>query len=465
MKYILQPHISPVGYLGKKYALFDSRKHKLQVLDKERFSILIRCNGKTELDPSEFSQKGAAFLRGLLRRKFISEAAHGETREVFRDYRYYANPYYQSVEWSITGACNSKCKHCFMSGRYGRYGNIPTDKCLEICRQLGECGIKEVTLTGGEPLLRYDFLQIVDGLTANHVHLSAILTNGTILKEELLKGLSERGLSPIFQLSYDGVGHHDWMRGVEGAEAKVLQAVDLLKKYGFYVSITMCLNRRNQYTIFDTLQVCLRHGVDNFRVFQTRAEGEFLNYPEEFLPYEEVLQRFAECIPQIQSAKVPIPVQLGNVLELGPKGKNYKTPYKRLLPRNKKKIVLRINSDLYLAPRGTCLPRFGLLTPETEKLYPNVFATPLQKILSSKEYNKLAVCQVEDYLKRNPECENCQHFRRCITKWSGSGLVKDPQDLYRKNEEFCLYMQNDWCQKFEKICKVWYNEPLAIRVL
>lgn len=450
MKYILKLHISPVGYANKKYAMFDSLKHKTHFLDKERFSVLLKCNGKTDIEPSELSKRETAFLRGLLRRGFIAEAAEGDTREVFRDYRYYDNPYYRSVEWSITGACNSKCRHCFMSARYGRYGNISTDKCLAICRQLGECGIREATLTGGEPLLRKDFLKIADGLTENGVFLHTILTNGTLLREDLLKGLRERGLRPTFQLSYDGVGHHDWMRGVDGAEEKVLRAIDLLKKYDFPVSVTMCLNRRNQYSIIDTLQVCLKHGVDRFRVFQARAEGEFLNYPEEFVSYEESLQRFAESIPQIVRTKVPIPLELGGVLELKPNGEGCRFPPDRLLPTGRKKLTLRIGDEFYLAPRGACLPRFGMLTPETEKLYPNVFETPLSEILSGKTYRALAVCRIKDYLKRNPECENCEHFRRCIMAWSGSGVVQDSGDLDRKNEEHCIYMKNGWREKLQK---------------
>ena len=459
MKYILQPHISPVGYMDKKYAMFDSREHITHFLDKERFSILLRCSGKTDMELSGLPEREAAFLQWLLQNGFVAETTDGEVREVFRDYRYYANPSYRGVEWSITGACNSKCRHCFMSARYGRYGNIPTEKCLEICRQLGECGIREVTLTGGEPLLRKDFLNIVDGLTVNGVLISAILTNGTLLCKELLEGLRERKLHPLFQLSYDGVGHHDWMRGVDGAEEKVLQAIDMLKQYGFIVAVTMCLNRRNQYTIFDTLQVCLKHGVDYFRVFQARAEGEFLNYPEELLPYEEALQRFVECIPQIVRAKVPIPVQLDTVLELMPNGNGYRLLYNSQLPPGKKKLGLRMKEDFYLAPRGACLPRFGMLTPETEKKYPNVFQTPLQRILSGKEYNDLAICRIEDYLKRNPECENCEHFRHCIMQWSGSGVVKNSGDLYRKNLEFCLYMKNGWEKKLETAYKESKTEP------
>ena len=451
MKYILKPHIKPVGYLGRPYAMYDEKKHETSLLDREQFRILLKCSGESELDNDTLSKREAAFLQRLLRLHYIEPAQDGARRAVFRDYRFFANPYYRGVEWSITGACNSKCRHCFISARYGRYGNISTDKCLEICRQLGECGIRRISLTGGEPLLRKDFLALVDALTENGVYLEAVLTNGTLLRAELLEALHERSLRPVFQLSYDGVGHHDWMRGVEGAEARVIQAFDLLREYDFPVTVTMCLNRRNQHTIFETLQVCLAHGVGKFRVFQARSEGEFLNYPDEYLPYEEVLQRYAECIPLIVRAKIPIPVQLGDVLLLKANGKGCVHSYTKQLPAGKKNVSIRMDMDIYISPRGVCLPRFGLLTPETEIRYPNVFQTPLNEILSGKEYSDLSVCTAADYLQRNPECESCEHFRHCIMAWSGSGVVREAADLYRKNDEVCLYMKNGWREKLERI--------------
>ena len=459
MKYILRPHCTPVGYLDHPYAMYDEKKRETLLLSREQFSILLRCNGEAELDMDALSKKGAAFLRRLLRLHCVEPAQDGECREVFRDYRFYSAPYYRRAEWSITGACNSRCRHCFMSARYGHYGNIPTDKCLEICRQLAECGIREVTLTGGEPLLRKNFLQIVDGLTANGVVICAILTNGTLLRQELLEGLRERGLRPSFQLSYDGVGYHDQMRGVEGAEEKVIRALDLLKEYDFPVNVTMCLTRCNQHTLLDTLQVCLAHGIGKFRVFQARAEGEFLNHLEEFLPYEEVLRCYEECIPTIVRAKVPITVQLGEVLLLKANGKGCVHNFNRRFPAGKKNAPVRMSGEIYISPRGVLLPRFGLLTPETERLFPNVFETPLCDILSGKAYNAQSLCRVADYLQRNPECDGCEHFRRCIMAWSGSGVVKDSGDLYRKNENICFYMKNGWRERLEKAYRDALTEP------
>ena len=42
---------------------------------------------------------------------------------------------------------------------------------MNIADQIAQCGIREVLLTGGEPLVRKDFMDIADRLTDGGVHL------------------------------------------------------------------------------------------------------------------------------------------------------------------------------------------------------------------------------------------------------------------------------------------------------
>ena len=50
LKYIAEPNIEPVGYDGLPYGYFDRKTRKTDFTDKDRFSLLLKCNGKTELD-------------------------------------------------------------------------------------------------------------------------------------------------------------------------------------------------------------------------------------------------------------------------------------------------------------------------------------------------------------------------------------------------------------------------------
>ena len=98
---------------------------------------------------------------------------------------------------------------------------------MDIIEQMSDCGIMNVTLTGGEPLVRRDFWDIVDGLLKHGIGITQIYSNGKLANEKLLDGLIERGIQPEFNMSYDGdEGWHDWMRGIPDAGKIVLDAFD-----------------------------------------------------------------------------------------------------------------------------------------------------------------------------------------------------------------------------------------------
>jgi MoaA/NifB/PqqE/SkfB family radical SAM enzyme len=74
---------------------------------------------------------------------------------------------------------------------------------------LGESGVLSCSITGGEALVRPDFWEIIDGLTARGIGITQIYSNGLLVNNRLLDGFEERGLHPEFNMSFDGVGYHD----------------------------------------------------------------------------------------------------------------------------------------------------------------------------------------------------------------------------------------------------------------
>ena len=79
---------------------------------------------------------------------------------------------------------------------------------MNIITQLEECGIKSIDITGGEPLVRSDFWEIVDSLIEHGINIRNIFSNGALVNEKFIDGLTSRGLQPIILISYDGKGWH-----------------------------------------------------------------------------------------------------------------------------------------------------------------------------------------------------------------------------------------------------------------
>lgn len=58
-----------------------------------------------------------------------------------------------------------------MSAPDAKFGELSHRQVMNIADQIAQCGIREVSLTGGKPPVRKDFMDIVDRLTDGGVHL------------------------------------------------------------------------------------------------------------------------------------------------------------------------------------------------------------------------------------------------------------------------------------------------------
>ena len=88
------------------------------------------------------------------------------------------------------------------------------ERIEELLDEMKDCGLKNIVLIGGEPLVRRDFMQIFDAILQRGMFVVQIFTNGSLVNDALLDELDKRNISPTFMISFDGVGYHDIMRGV-----------------------------------------------------------------------------------------------------------------------------------------------------------------------------------------------------------------------------------------------------------
>src|SRR5262245_59201467 len=81
----------------------------------------------------------------------------------------FARPYV--VSWNLTYRCNLACEHCYLDAggapqvgteNFADRSELGTDECFKVIDELAAFAPECVTiLTGGEPLLRRDILEIV----------------------------------------------------------------------------------------------------------------------------------------------------------------------------------------------------------------------------------------------------------------------------------------------------------------
>jgi cyclic pyranopterin phosphate synthase len=100
-----------------------------------------------------------------------------------------------SLRISLTQRCNFNCFFCHHEGEHGSGDELTADEVENIVKLAASQGIKKVKLTGGEPLVRKDIIEIVRRISP-YVDEVSMTTNASKL-EELACHLKEAGLARV----------------------------------------------------------------------------------------------------------------------------------------------------------------------------------------------------------------------------------------------------------------------------
>lgn len=132
----------------------------------------------------------------------------------------------------ITERCNLFCKHCAAnSKKMNETVDIPTEEMLNILSKVIKCKPESITISGGEPLVRKDFKDIINFIKNNSDISIDLMTNATLINHELAEFLANH--VDVFDISMDGYDEKSCalIRG-HGVFDKVISGIKLLQMYG-----------------------------------------------------------------------------------------------------------------------------------------------------------------------------------------------------------------------------------------
>ena len=152
----------------------------------------------------------------------------------------FARPYV--ISWNLTYRCNLACEHCYLDAggapqvgteSFADRSELGTDECFTVIDEIAAFAPECVTiLTGGEPLLRRDILEIVRRAAERGLWV-VVGTNGVSITENLARRLAAAGARGL-SLSLDALDpdRHDHFRKVRGAWRNTVQGADILNRTG-----------------------------------------------------------------------------------------------------------------------------------------------------------------------------------------------------------------------------------------
>ena len=157
------------------------------------------------------------------------------------------------VSWTITHRCNLRCRYCDVPLQ--TMAEPTTEEALALVHEMASLGTRAVSLTGGEPLVRTDIVEVVAALRRSGM-LASINSNGTYLPRRagVLEHLTR------MQLSLDGPADvHDPIRG-DGSFAEVEVAARMTRDAGLPLVLSVVLSRHNLHAIDALVDIAVDWG-------------------------------------------------------------------------------------------------------------------------------------------------------------------------------------------------------------
>lgn len=233
-----------------------------------------------------------------------------------------------TLTFSVTAACQSRCKTCGIGERYHRDPSVAKrdlglDEIEQVFRSLGP--IYFFNISGGEPFLRKDLPEIVR-LACQHlkprvVHIptNAIMPSRIVDKtRDILDIMTawDPAVPLTVKPSIDGVGEeHDRVRGVPGNFQRLLETIEglrpLQKEFPqFHLELGTVVSRFNLDHLDEIAEFVHGLGVESYRNEIAEQRAEFFNKTDPITPdadtYERLVRGFAERIRANIGSKRPL---------------------------------------------------------------------------------------------------------------------------------------------------------------
>ena len=173
----------------------------------------------------------------------------------------YRSPLY--VDFDVTLACNMKCTHCNVAALEPLDNELSLQEVKAVIDEMFDIGVYDLSITGGEPLMRKDWKEILLHTHQYPAWKLVLNTNGTLWSEDDVKFVSET--LPYFLTSVSIDGHTPETYGILRRTPsdnpavkhfeKAMKTVHLLMDHGAAVALNYTITKKNIEYFLDTAQI------------------------------------------------------------------------------------------------------------------------------------------------------------------------------------------------------------------
>ncbi|MBR2675098.1 MAG: GTP 3',8-cyclase MoaA [Mogibacterium sp.] len=203
---------------------------------------------------------------------------------------------------SVTDRCDLRCKYCMPKEGIQKVDKsriLGYEEILRICSAAIELGIDKFKITGGEPLVRYDLMELLRGMRKlQGCKEITMTTNGQLLAPHL-EELTEIGIDGI-NISLDTLKPERYKEMTRlGDLQKTLEAVELSIEHGIKTKLNCIVQRDfNEDDVIELVDFALSKGID-IRFIELMPIG--IADAEKGISNRETMRRIKEVYPEMKA--------------------------------------------------------------------------------------------------------------------------------------------------------------------
>ena len=305
----MRPYFPLQVVKGEGYSVFNPVDNQDYQINLSGYRILELCNGGRTVEEIALALAGALRLDAGCREVYVRDFLDEMTTLGMLCWRQDAIPAPgpwappQTVFWDVTSACNLRCVHCYGTSESPGPGELSTCEALRVIDEMAACGVEAISFSGGEPLLRKDFIELAAHAGRQGFKSVGVATNGTLIDRQMARRLRDTGIDVQVSIDGDRAEIHDAQRGVPGAFDKALVGIRALQEADCPVSVCTSVTRLNVEGIPAIIALMESLGVARYRVQGLVSTGRGLDNREHL---SLAPQRMRELVAYLEERNIRI---------------------------------------------------------------------------------------------------------------------------------------------------------------
>jgi radical SAM protein with 4Fe4S-binding SPASM domain len=441
------------GVQGKPVFVIDPWTQRWIIAKEPVISFLKLANGYRSLaniaETIAVSSKGGVNLEHIIS-TVVDLLDSGMVFNNQNEHQEFGFPVYNKCEplgihLEITNACNLKCTHCYVSAGKKLPNELTLEEIYNTINMLPPFSGKQIAISGGEPAIRKDCIDILEYCAVERGHDVDLYTNATNFPQTLIDCIIEinkrKDCGKVkIQVSLEGATPetHNLVRG-KGSFESTIQTLEKFKKFGFnrLTTLFVCMTKNNFHEVDQLIELAERFDVAMLVFSQWQKQGYASDTPwESIAPKTEEWVAIGEKLLKYKNPRLTVH---GNFY--GDLNNNLLGRFCLDGPFFPKHLYF-YNSFPRITPQGDVLA--DQLWVDPDWFLGNVRDVTLDECFDSpKFYDQLE--QMRQRTEKIEECQSCEWQTLCKSGSPGHTYAEyghmDKKDLFCESRKY-------WFNKF-----------------